>query len=329
VHGVNGVAIDLKGALGTPTLADFEFRVGNGQPVGQWAAAPAPQSLSIRAGAGANGSDRITIVWPDGAIVGKWLQVRVKGFANSGLARDDVFYFGNAIGETGNDSGNALVSSVDVIGARDNPHGPFDQATITDRFDFNRDGLVNGSDVIIARDHTTSPFTALQMILVPGDAAPPAPAAATWVLSASVVDTASLAAWPTRSSQAVRPSVVQLQHISAGSAANDSPPVDRTTATSPVRSPGFVSSGGDAARSGWRPSGRQVFSRPQLDSPRTLPEALLAVDAVMDQVEKSSPEGGRGFTAGETLPSRSAADAAWPAEVDAALALDAEWVSVF
>ena len=89
--------------------------------------------------------------WPDGAIAGKWLQVTVKGGANTGLARDDVFYFGNAIGETGNDPGNALVSAADVIGARDNPHGPFNQASITNRYDFNRDGLVNGTDVIIAR----------------------------------------------------------------------------------------------------------------------------------------------------------------------------------
>jgi len=102
------------------------------------------------------------------------LMVRTKSNAHTGLAADDVFYFGNAIGESGDNPGNALVNATDVIGTRDNPHGPFNPAPMNDRFDFNRDRLVNATDLVIARDHPTSPLTALRLI-APTGALPPAP----------------------------------------------------------------------------------------------------------------------------------------------------------
>ncbi|MDY7011491.1 MAG: hypothetical protein SVV80_12185, partial [Planctomycetota bacterium] len=50
--------------------------------------------------------------------------------AATGLASPDVFYFGNAIGETGNSATDATVKPTDEIGARNNtrtlggPEGP-------------------------------------------------------------------------------------------------------------------------------------------------------------------------------------------------------------
>ena len=41
---------------------------------------------------------------------------------NTGLAEPDVFYFGNAIGEAGNQPGNAIVNATDEILARNFPH---------------------------------------------------------------------------------------------------------------------------------------------------------------------------------------------------------------
>ena len=45
------------------------------------------------------------------------------GELDAGLTNDDVFYFGNAIGETGNNSGNAIVNLTDVGFTRENQSG--------------------------------------------------------------------------------------------------------------------------------------------------------------------------------------------------------------
>ncbi|MCA9167615.1 MAG: hypothetical protein KDB23_08100, partial [Planctomycetales bacterium] len=64
-------------------------------------------------------------------------------------------------------AGNTFVTSVDVIGARDNQRGPFDLASIENVYDFNRDRLVSSTDVIIARDHQSGALTSLPLITVP------------------------------------------------------------------------------------------------------------------------------------------------------------------
>ena len=169
-RGINGIMIDIAGLPGTPTAADFEFKVGNDNNPSNWAAGPAPSSITVRRGAGVNGSDRITIIWADGAIKKQWLQVTVKPTVATGLTEPDVFYFGNAIGETGNSTTDARVTPTDEIGARNNPHtigGPTGPAGIDDVYDFNRDRKVGPTDEIIARNNGTNSMTALKLITVP------------------------------------------------------------------------------------------------------------------------------------------------------------------
>ncbi|MDY7010415.1 MAG: hypothetical protein SVV80_06635 [Planctomycetota bacterium] len=135
-----------------------------------WSDAPAPSSVTVRKGAGAEGSDRITIIWPDNAIRKQWLQVTVKSTSATGLALPDVFYFGNAIGETGNSASDATVKPTDEIGARNNPHtlgGSEGPAGIEDVYDFNRDRKVGPTDEIIARSNGTNSTTALKLITAP------------------------------------------------------------------------------------------------------------------------------------------------------------------
>jgi hypothetical protein len=160
--------VDIQGAKDAHslTLDDFDFRVGVSSDLTTWVPAPAP-TMNVRSGAGTGGADRVTFIWPNRAIQKKWLQVRVKSDARTLLAKDDVFYFGNALGETGNAAGQTLVTSVDVIQTRDNQRGPFDLAPITDRFDFNRDRIVSSVDVILARNNQTGPLTALILISPP------------------------------------------------------------------------------------------------------------------------------------------------------------------
>ena len=109
----------------------------------------------------------MTLIWPDGAIQKQWLQVLVKADSVTGLATPDVFYFGNAVGDSGNNATNAYVDGTDFAGARDQPHNFLDRAEIDDRYDYNRDSFVDGTDLAIARDHGTNFLTALKLITVP------------------------------------------------------------------------------------------------------------------------------------------------------------------
>ncbi|MBE3071274.1 MAG: PKD domain-containing protein, partial [Planctomycetes bacterium] len=171
-RGINGVMIDVADLGGTPDAADFIFTVGNDSAPSTWAPAPAPLSISVRPGAGVGGTDRVTIIWAEGAIRNQWLRVTVLADANGGrlgLARDDVFHFGNAVGETGNSASDALVDADDEAAARANP-AFFPPAAITNVYDFDRNRLVNAADQIIARDAAALGY-ALSLISVP-EAAP-------------------------------------------------------------------------------------------------------------------------------------------------------------
>ena len=59
-------------------------------------------SITVRAGAGLDGADRVTLIWADGVIRNCWLQVTVLATDATGLAENEVFYVGNAVGESGN-----------------------------------------------------------------------------------------------------------------------------------------------------------------------------------------------------------------------------------
>ena len=90
---------------------------------------------------------------------------------STGLADDDVFYFGNAPGESGDSVRHTFVNAFDFAGPRDNPLSNPPGADIDSRFDFNRDNRIDGADLAIARDNTTDIRTALEFISVP--ATPP------------------------------------------------------------------------------------------------------------------------------------------------------------
>jgi len=165
-RGVNEIMIDIANLVVTPTLANFGFTVGNTTSPSSWPSAPTPTSFNVWSGGGTSGSTRVVITWADGAIVGKWLQADVKA-AGLGMAKDDVFYFGNAPGESGNSTTNAFVDGSDIAGARDHFANFLNKATITNAYDYNRDRFVDGSDMAIARDDATNFLTALKLITTP------------------------------------------------------------------------------------------------------------------------------------------------------------------
>lgn len=170
-RGINGIMIDIAGLPDTGlSTSDFIFNIGNTNTASSWSIAPNPTSITIRNGAGVGGSDRVTFIWADNAIQKQWLEVTVLANTNTGLEAADVFYFGNAIGDTGNSTANAAVNSADELNARANPRNALSNpAGITDLHDFNRDKSVNATDQLLARSNGTNPLTTALKLIVPAE----------------------------------------------------------------------------------------------------------------------------------------------------------------
>jgi hypothetical protein len=156
VHGVNGVMIDVAGFVGEPTAADFSFRVGNDDFPNAWTTAPVPLSVTVRPGEGMDGSDRITIVWSDGAIQNEWLEITIRAFDGFsgiiGLTDDEVFYIGSAVGETGDVESDFRVDVVDRNVVANNFAAG---VSIENPYDVDRDGDVDADDVGIVESNFT------------------------------------------------------------------------------------------------------------------------------------------------------------------------------
>jgi hypothetical protein len=168
-RGLNGVMIDIAGLANGAGLSasDFTFKIGNGTDPSTWTTAPTP-TISVRSGAGANGSDRITLTWGDNVLQNTWLQVTVKATANTGLGANDVFYFGNLIGDA---NGNGQVTVADIAQAKSQSG---QSATITSATDFNRNGQITVADVAIAKAYQGNSLTMFTAPAVAPAAAPSA-----------------------------------------------------------------------------------------------------------------------------------------------------------
>ncbi len=175
--GINGIMVDLAGSGSHTgiTAADFTFKLGNNNAPSTWASAPTPISVNVRMGAGSGGADRVELIWADGAIRNTWLQVTVLANARTGLFAPDVFYFGNAVGDTGlgDSATQANVSATDELAARNNPSSLFSNIPISNIYDFNRDGQVNASDSVTARNFVTSIGNVVRYISITNPPAAP------------------------------------------------------------------------------------------------------------------------------------------------------------
>jgi len=151
---INGLMIDINGLPNVGaglTAADFAFLAGTDPDPANWTQVPVPSGVTVRAGALAGGGDRIEVVFADGAVMNEWLRVTVLANANTGLAAADVFYFGNLVGETGNQSGFANVSASDVNLVKAALAAGTSSVPIDSALDFNRNGLLSTSDVNLAK----------------------------------------------------------------------------------------------------------------------------------------------------------------------------------
>ncbi len=165
--GINGIMIDLANLpTGSLSEEDLEFAIGNVSLGSEMSPLLIMPEITIRHGAGADGSDRITLTWPDGTIKKTWLKVTLKATSNTGLATPDVFYFGNAIGETGNSGTDTYVDGIDTLGVRNNPRNFLNRAPVTFKYDFNRDSFVDGIDTLLVRNNATNFLNSLKLIVV-------------------------------------------------------------------------------------------------------------------------------------------------------------------
>lgn len=220
--GINGLMIDIAGTPGAsaiPGASDLAFKIGNSDDPGSWSDYTGPVDVSVRQGAGFNGSDRITLIFPNGAIARTWLQVTVRSDANGGslgLAQDDVFYFGSAIGDMGNSDDDTAVNVTDMLGARNHPRNLSDPAPIYDVYDFNRDKLVNVTDMLIARNNATNLSTDLNLITAPATMSPVAPAMPTLLAAIAGPPTVAATASEQPESKEAPPIAAESDRVSLG-----------------------------------------------------------------------------------------------------------------
>jgi hypothetical protein len=188
-RGINGIMIDLAGGGNHAAIsaADFVFKTGNNNAPGSWATLTATATVSVRAGQGTGGSDRVEITWASGQISNTWLEVQVLASANTGLTAADLFFWGNKVGDVGTSTpaGTFLTSAIDktLVLA-----GLVGGTPITSAFDFNRDGNVTGIDASIVLGSLGS-ITRIQ--IAAGPFAPEAAASSDAGISSALAMTAA------------------------------------------------------------------------------------------------------------------------------------------
>jgi hypothetical protein len=146
-RGLNGIMIDVVRLPASAQLRSEDFRVLVSD-IGGWVEGPQPAGISIRRGAGAGGSDRVTLVWDDGAVAATWLRVTVLPTERTRLAGPDVFIFGSLPGDL---DGNGVVSDADYTLWAD--HYGRSEAADLQAADLNLDGAVSDADYTAWADH--------------------------------------------------------------------------------------------------------------------------------------------------------------------------------
>ncbi|QEG20359.1 dockerin type I domain-containing protein [Mariniblastus fucicola] len=164
--GINAVAIDMEDLPSTVDWADFRFATGRTDDPETWDEIEFQDAIVLR-GEGVAATDRVMFFWDDYSIRNTWLEVRVLANESTGLIADQVYYFGNAVGETGNSVTNARVDANDVSAVRNNLSGFF-TVDATNPYDINRDGRVNATDVSLVRNNLSG-FFGLPLISPPAD----------------------------------------------------------------------------------------------------------------------------------------------------------------
>ena len=148
-RGINGAMVDVSTRFDFYDEVRLSFRVGTGGEPGSWTDAPAPLSVTPRTDHLPLDIQRFTVIWADGAIRNKWLEVTVDALFGGRVISTDVFSYGNLVGETGDAPPTLRVTATDVSRTR---AALFTRGAAVDNpFDHNRDGFVNALDLNVVR----------------------------------------------------------------------------------------------------------------------------------------------------------------------------------
>jgi GH35 family endo-1,4-beta-xylanase len=156
-RGLNGIIVDISNLPSTTSqsqlFANLQFAHWNGLAAAGFVALPsaAIPSVSILNGSGTGGSARVKITFPDNSLQNTWLRVTVLAGAVTGLVSNDVFYFGNVIGDVnlGNTATRLRVNGQDTSAILANQSPSANSATAFNIYDLDRNGRVNGQDTSI------------------------------------------------------------------------------------------------------------------------------------------------------------------------------------
>ena len=163
IHGLNGIAIDVDHLPATTTASDIagqlRFAVHDGIDAAGFTplASATPPTVELVPIDG--DTTRIKIVFEDGQIANTWLQTTLVASPLTGLAADDVFYFGSVVGDTGigNSSTRIRVNAFDAAITRANQSLAAGSAGLDNVYDINRDGRVNAFDTVLVRANQNLP----------------------------------------------------------------------------------------------------------------------------------------------------------------------------
>jgi len=155
--GLNGLIFDVAGLPGSTTnpqmLASLQFAQWNGISNIGFAALPALAipTVNILGFVGSNSSARVQITFPNNTLQNTWLRITILANNTTKLPTNDVFYFGNVIGDLdiGNTATRLRVNGQDTNRILANQSTGANSAGVTNIFDLNRDGRVNGQDTNI------------------------------------------------------------------------------------------------------------------------------------------------------------------------------------
>jgi uncharacterized repeat protein (TIGR03803 family) len=161
--GINGIIIDISNLPSGATLApsDFQFATGDVNDTTTWTSLATSPTITLLPASG--GITPVDLTWPNGTITNTWLQVTVLADANTGLASNDVSYFGNLIGKVSDSGSPEQVTALDLTQIENNIVGV---ATITNPYDVNKDGSVDAEDLVLTQRNT---FSAIRLITPTGD----------------------------------------------------------------------------------------------------------------------------------------------------------------
>lgn len=156
-RGLNGIVVDLNSPsnLSGITAASFQFAVWNSFPdsTPNFVTISPTVTVSTFASGGTASSDRVKLAFLDREIENAWLRITVLADANTGLAANDVFYFGNARFDVTPTSPfpsqQVTINAFDVNGIR--ARQGQNSGVVSNVFDVDRNGVVNAFDTNAVR----------------------------------------------------------------------------------------------------------------------------------------------------------------------------------